>query len=232
MHPLPDPSPRQVETAARRLAFGDPVEVAAARARMRPADLVLLRDHDPCFKALVAEIRRVLDLPLPAYEAQVRRELRLATLQALQDGRVTTVNLLLRASRLPAGAPAGKAAATAEAPPDPLAAAAAAWPDAEVAAYNLDAGGHGDVYDRALGAFRAPTAEERAAAVAHLDAVLERLAPYQGVVGRDPMPVVPWPPPGRDGEDEDPPAPPPDAAAPGDAGHGDLRWGAGAPAGG
>jgi hypothetical protein len=96
----PDLTPRQRWMAARRLAAGDVPVVVAASAGVKTACLQLLLDADPEFQALVAAF---VELRATSREAKLARLEDLCwdgAERAILDGRVSTLNLCLRALRL------------------------------------------------------------------------------------------------------------------------------------
>jgi hypothetical protein len=130
MSPPATPPPRQGWLAAQRIAAGDCVEEAAAFADAAP-EAVRAAHATAAFQAQIAAEARKLGMSDAAWAERLRGLMRQATEVALADGRVSTVNLLLRASLvLPAFAAGGPAArAAAEALALPAATAHAAPPE-------------------------------------------------------------------------------------------------------
>jgi hypothetical protein len=77
------PTPAQCWVAAQRLALGDSVPLAAAAARCEVGQLRILNDLDPEFQELVADAKRLFEMPEKDWQGRVRAELRLATERAL-----------------------------------------------------------------------------------------------------------------------------------------------------
>jgi hypothetical protein len=99
---MPEPSPdlpfvaeRCRWIAAQRLAAGDAPVRAAAFAGIAAATLRALQD-DPDFQDLVAAERQQLALPREAWARHMEQTMRQTAERALADGRVSTVNLVLR----------------------------------------------------------------------------------------------------------------------------------------
>src|SRR4051794_29063112 len=93
----PRPTPRQRWIAAQRLAAGDSPARAVTHAGIPRSALLPLLD-DPDFLALQAEESSLLALPPEEWAERTAVEARQTAARALADGKVSTVNLLLRTS--------------------------------------------------------------------------------------------------------------------------------------
>jgi hypothetical protein len=89
---------RQRLLAAERLAAGDPL-VHVAMAVGTDEGVMRVLDVDDSFRRLVDACRDLQEMPREAYRERAERLLRGAAERAIADGRVSTVNLILRATR-------------------------------------------------------------------------------------------------------------------------------------
>ena len=87
---------RQHLIAAQRLAWGDPLEHAAMQAGMT-TDALRQREAEPDFQVVREAEEALLALDSAAWERRMDGQMRQAAERALIDGRVSTVNLLLKA---------------------------------------------------------------------------------------------------------------------------------------
>ncbi|MEK0083896.1 hypothetical protein, partial [Benzoatithermus flavus] len=102
---MPFPTPRQRLVAARQLALGDDLESAAAEAGIELEALERLLE-DVGFARLRVAQARLLHLSEEAWNERLQGMLRFGIESALADGKVSTVNLLLRErAALRAGGP-------------------------------------------------------------------------------------------------------------------------------
>jgi hypothetical protein len=86
--------------AARRLAAGDRLVVAAASAGVKTACLQLLVHEDPEFQELVTAFRELRAAPREAKRARLEELCWDGAERAILDGKVSTLNLCLRTLRL------------------------------------------------------------------------------------------------------------------------------------
>jgi hypothetical protein len=98
-----DLSPRQRWIAAQRLAAGDSLRLAAVMANTNSAVLSLLLNEDPEFQGLIEDGRAIHAMPRDEWCARAEAFARDAAERAMVDGRVSTLNLCLKASGLLAG---------------------------------------------------------------------------------------------------------------------------------
>lgn len=91
-------SHRQRLLAAEMLAAGDPLVRVAAVVEVDEAVMRVL-DVDDGFRRLVDACQALQEMPREAYRERAERLLRGAAERALADGRVSTVNLILRATK-------------------------------------------------------------------------------------------------------------------------------------
>lgn len=89
---------RQRWLAAEHLAAGDPVALAAAAAGTDEDVLEVLQTADQGFRRLIDACRHIQELPRAEWRERAERLLRGAAERALADGRVSTVNLVMRAT--------------------------------------------------------------------------------------------------------------------------------------
>jgi hypothetical protein len=99
----PDLTPRQRWIAAQRLAAGDTIRMAAVMANTKAAVLSLLLGEDPEFQGLIEDCRAVHAMSRDAWRARAEAYARDAAERAMVDGRVSTLNLCLKATGLLAG---------------------------------------------------------------------------------------------------------------------------------
>jgi hypothetical protein len=84
--------------AAERLAAGDPLVLVAAAVHA-DEDALRVLDTDDSFRRLVDACRGIQEMPREDWRGRAERLLRGAAERAIADGRVSTVNLILRATR-------------------------------------------------------------------------------------------------------------------------------------
>jgi hypothetical protein len=96
--------PRQRWIAAQRLAAGDTLRMAAVMANTNAAVLSLLLAEDPEFQGLIEDCRAIHAMPREEWRARAEAFARDAAERAMVDGRVSTLNLCLKATGLLAGA--------------------------------------------------------------------------------------------------------------------------------
>jgi hypothetical protein len=95
-----DLTPRQRWIAAQRLAAGDTIRMAAVQANTTSAVLSLLHSEDPEFQGLVEDCRAVHQMPRDEWRVRAEAYARDAAERAMVDGRVSTLNLCLKATDL------------------------------------------------------------------------------------------------------------------------------------
>jgi hypothetical protein len=96
----PDLTPRQRWIAAQRLAAGDTLRLAAVMANTNVAVLNLLMAADLDFAGLIEDCRAIHQMSRDAWRARAEAYARDAAERAMVDGRVSTVNLLLKTTGL------------------------------------------------------------------------------------------------------------------------------------
>ena len=101
----PDLTPRQRWIAAQRLAAGDTLRMAAVMANTNSAVLSLLLNEDPEFQGLIEDCRVIHAMPRDEWRARAEAYARDAAERAMVDGRVSTLNLCLKATGILANAP-------------------------------------------------------------------------------------------------------------------------------
>jgi hypothetical protein len=102
----PDLTPRQRWIAAQRLAAGDTLRLAAVMANTKSAVLSLLLNEDPEFQGLIEDCPVIHVMPRDEWRARAEAYARDAAERAMVDGRVSTLNLCLKATGLLATAQA------------------------------------------------------------------------------------------------------------------------------
>jgi hypothetical protein len=99
----PDLTPRQAGDTLRMAAVMATLRMAAVMANTNAAVLSLLLNEDPEFQGLVEDCKGIHQLPCEEWRARAEAFARDAAERAMVDGRVSTLNLCLKATGLLAG---------------------------------------------------------------------------------------------------------------------------------